>query len=99
MNQLAVKPQRRRLKTGRLFATPAALDALRAVNVSVGDLLSRHLCGDWGDLSAEDRAQNDLALEAGLRVLSCYALPGNGKVWIITEWDRSMTTVLLPEDY
>jgi hypothetical protein len=99
MNQLASRPTKPRLKCGRLFATPAALEALRAVNVSVGQLLSRHLCGDWGDLSAEDRVQNDLALKTGLRVLSCYVLPGNGTVWIITEWDRSMTTVLLPGDY
>lgn len=99
MNQLAVRAGRPRLETGRLFATPAALEALRAANVSVGDLLSRHLRGDWGYLCAEDRAQNDLALETGLRVLSCYALPGDGKVWVITEWDRSMTTVLLPGDY
>ena len=99
MNQLQQSAARLRLTAGRLFATPGALDALRSANVKVGDLLTRHLCGDWGDLCPEDRAQNDLALEAGLRVLSCYALPGNGKIWIITEWDRSVTTVLLPTDY
>jgi hypothetical protein len=99
MNQLYARPTRPRLIPGRLFATPGALEVLRAANVSVGDLLTRHLRGDWGDLTAEDRAQNDLALETGLRVLSSYALPGNGKVWIITEWDRSVTTVLLPDDY
>jgi hypothetical protein len=88
-----------RLTAGRLFATPGALDVLRAANVTVGDLLTRHLNCDWGDLAEEDRAQNDLALEAGLRVLSAYALPGNAKVWIITEWNRSVTTVLLPDEY
>ena len=99
MNQICTRPTRPRLKPGRLFTTPSALEVLRAANVSVGDLLTRHLRGDWGDLTAEDRKQNDLALETGLRVLSSYALPGNGKVWIITEWDRSVTTVLLPDDY
>lgn len=99
MNPLSARPTNPRLTAGRLFATQGALEALRAANVSVGDLLTRHLHGDWGDLSAEDRRQNDLALETGLRVLSCYELPGNGKVWIITEWDRSVTTVLLPDDY
>ena len=99
MNQLSARSTRPRLTLGRLFASPGALKVLRAANVSVGDLLTRHLRCDWGDLTAEDRAQNDLALETGLRVLSSYALPGNGKVWIITEWDRSVTTVLLPDDY
>ena len=99
MNRLSARPTRPRLTAGRLFATPGALEALRAANVSVGDLLTRHLRGDWGDLTAEDRKQNDLALENGLRVFSCYVLPKNATVWIITEWDRSVTTVLLPEEY
>lgn len=92
-------PFRARLTLGRLFATPAALEVLRVANVSVSDLLARHLNGDWGDVTADDRKQNDLALETGLRVLSSYALPGNAKIWVITEWDRSVTTVLLPDDY
>ncbi|WP_310035177.1 hypothetical protein [Paraburkholderia graminis] len=99
MNAYPVRPVGPRLRLGRLFATPGALDALRTANASVGDLLTRHLRGDWGDLSDEDRKQNNLALEMGLRVLSCYVLSPNVKVWIITEWDRSMTTVLLPGDY
>jgi hypothetical protein len=99
MNQQQQSAAKLRLTSGRLFATPGALDALRAANVSVGDLLTRHLSGDWGDVCPEDRIQNDLALEAGLRVLSCYTLPAQGTIWIITEWDRSVTTVLLPTDY
>ncbi|WP_051980601.1 hypothetical protein [Burkholderia sp. 9120] len=104
MHQLsasALRPAlfRARLILGRLLASPAALEALRDANVSVSDLLTRHLNGDWGDLTEDDRRQNDLALETGLRVLSSYALPGNVTVWIITEWDRSVTTVLLPDDY
>lgn len=99
MNQVCTTPARLRLTTGRLFATPGALDTLRTANVTVGDLLTRHLRGDWGELTEEDRQQNDLALEAGLRVLSSYVLPGGTRVWIITEWDRSVTTVLLPGDY
>ncbi|MDR5778089.1 hypothetical protein QCE63_01440 [Caballeronia sp. LZ065] len=99
MHAYQVRPVRPRLRLGRLFATPGAIDALRATSVSAGDLLSRHLRGDWGVLSEEDRKQNELALELGLRVLSCYVLSPNVKVWIITEWDRSVTTVLLPCDY
>lgn len=99
MNQLSSTLGRPRLKLGRLFATPAALDALRAANLSVGDLLTRLLRGDWGDLAKDDREQNDLALEVGLRVLSCYSLNENVRVWVISEWDRSVTTILLPDEY
>lgn len=99
MHQFTASIGRPRLTLGRLFATPAALDALRAANLSVGDLLTRHLRGDWGELTKDDREQNELALEAGLRVLSCYSLNENVRVWVITEWDRSVTTVLLPDKY
>ncbi|MDP9154400.1 MAG: hypothetical protein M3O74_09130 [Pseudomonadota bacterium] len=99
MNHFRASLGRSRLKLGRLFATPAALDALRAANMTVGDLLTRHLRGDWGDLTKDDQEQNNLALEAGLRVLSCYSLGENVRMWVITEWDRSVTTVLLPDEY
>ncbi|WP_404980071.1 MULTISPECIES: hypothetical protein [unclassified Caballeronia] len=63
-------------------------------------LLARHIHGDWGDLSAEELAANELALLAGKRLLSNYNLPdGRGKVCFITEADRSATTILLPEEY
>ena len=62
------------------------------------DLLARHATGDWGDLCAFDRRQNEIALREGLRVLSSYDLLA-GRVRIITEADRSVTTVLLPEEY
>ena len=90
---------RPRLPLGRLLATPAAFDALRAAGVSIFALVNRHARGDWGDVSDEDRQHNDLAAIAGQRVLSSYPLPDGQKVWIITEWDRSATTVLLPDDY
>ncbi|MCW3481630.1 hypothetical protein OL229_19000 [Neisseriaceae bacterium JH1-16] len=90
---------RSRLPLGRLLATPAALSALQTANVSIFTLVNRHARGDWGDVCDEDRQHNDLAAVAGERVLSSYSLPNGQKVWIITEWDRSVTTVLLPEDY
>lgn len=90
---------RPRLPLGQLVATPAAVAALAAAEVSVFKLLNRHARGDWGDLSSEDLALNDLAAITGQRVLSSYVLGNGQKVWIITEWDRSVTTVLLPEDY
>jgi hypothetical protein len=62
------------------------------------DYLARHATGDWGELCAFDRRQNQIALRDGLRVLSSYEVPA-GRVWIITEADRSVTTILLPEEY
>jgi hypothetical protein len=61
------------------------------------DYLARHAAGDWGELCAFDRRQNEIALREGLRVLSSYEVPA-GRVWIITEADRSVTTILLPEE-
>lgn len=61
--------------------------------------VSRHLTGDWGDLEVEDKVENELSLREGFRLLSAYHLPDGTKVWIITEADRSVTTVLLPDEY
>lgn len=90
---------RPRLPLGQLMATPAAVAALCAAGVSIFKLLNRHTRGNWGDLSPEDLALNNLAAIAGQRVLSSYLLGNGRKVWVITEWDRSATTVLLPEEY
>ncbi|MGE8364248.1 hypothetical protein [Cupriavidus sp.] len=90
---------RPRLPLGRLLATPAAFNALQTAGVSIFALVNRHARGDWGDVSDEDRQHNNLAAGAGQRALFSYPLPDGQKVWIITEWDRSATTVLLPEDY
>ena len=99
MNLPSIYPARPRLKLGRIFVTPAALAVLQATDVSIFDLLLRHLRGDWGDVSESDRRQNELSVTAGLRVLSSYMLPNGRTVWPITEWDRSATTILLPDDY
>lgn len=61
--------------------------------------LERHLAGDWGDVCDEDRVANELAIKEGDRLLSVYTKEGLPKIWIITEWDRSATTVLFPEEY
>ncbi|MBC8019107.1 MAG: hypothetical protein H7X83_11400 [Verrucomicrobia bacterium] len=61
--------------------------------------LKRHLAGDWGEVCDEDRAANESALSDGERLLSVYQKEGVPKIWIITEWDRSYTTVLFPEEY
>ncbi|MBO2984115.1 hypothetical protein [Burkholderia pseudomallei] len=99
MTEPTPAPSLRRLPLGHLLATPAACAALQAAGMSVFKLLNRHARGDWGDLPEEDRQQNDLAAVTGQRVLSSYPLPTGQKIWIITEWDRSATAVLLPDDY
>jgi hypothetical protein len=61
--------------------------------------LKRHLAGDWGEVCDEDRAANEMALQRGERLFSAFKKDGLFKIWIITEWDRSVTTVLFPEEY
>lgn len=65
----------------------------------IAQVLERHQSSDWGNLDAHDVLQNDIALDEGNRILSAYEEEFGFKVWIITEWDRSYTTVMLPEDY
>jgi hypothetical protein len=84
---------------GLLCSTIGVMEALDLAKVDMADLLERHLCGDWGDLSPEDKLANDRALEENDRILSAYFLPTGKKIWIITEYDRSMTTLLLPSEY
>jgi hypothetical protein len=86
-----------KFKTGQIVTTANALNQLTYDDILAG--LLRHVTGDWGDLDADDRQENDLALERGTRLLSAYQAGNGVKFWIITEADRSSTTVLLPEDY
>ena len=62
------------------------------------DCLKRHLSGDWGEVCAEDKKANDWALYNEERILSAYDVE-NARIWIITEWDRSITTILFPDEY
>jgi hypothetical protein len=88
-----------RIALGKLLGTPNALEVLREHGVNPGVLLARHARGDWGEVDAEDWALNDRAVGAKARILSAYRIPDGPTVWIITEADRSATTILLPEDY
>ena len=82
---------------GHLVATPNALGVLSHDDIMVA--LGRHVRGDWGELDPEDRNANERALQHGGRLFSAYLSTNEVKFWIITECDRSATTVLLPEDY
>jgi hypothetical protein len=86
------------LPLGRVVATPGALKLLSEMGKDPFGYIARHATGDWGELCAFDRRQNEIALREGYRVLSSYDIPA-GRVWIITEADRSVTTILLPEEY
>lgn len=84
---------------GQIVATPGALRALSEVQQAAAPLLHKHVQGDWGDVCEEDKVANNQALTDGDRLLSSYRLQNNVKIWIITEADRSVTTLLLPEEY
>lgn len=102
-----------RFALGQIVATPGALELLEQTGFSSLALISRHAHGDWGDCCAEDKATNELSVQQRMRVMSVYRLvdaerllqtPQDKRsslptVWIITEADRSVTTLLLPEDY
>lgn len=91
-------PTTRLFELGQIVATPRALELLDQHAINASDLLARHQSGDWGMIPDEDTKENQFALENGLRILSSYPL-GNDRIWIITEADRSVTTLLLPEEY
>ena len=84
---------------GQLVGTPGALEALAHAEQEPLELLARHVSGDWGELEEEDRAENDFSVKNDLRILSAYTLESGVKVWVITEADRSATTILLPSEY
>lgn len=84
---------------GQIVATPGALDLLDRSETNATELLSRHQEGDWGCVPPVDAEANDEGLESGGRLLSSYMLNEKEKLWIITEWDRSVTTLLLPDEY
>lgn len=90
-------PQAARFSLGQLFATPGILAEVSATDIS--SALARHAKADWGDLDQEDIDENNRALQHGSRLFSAYQSSTCVKFWIITEWDRSVTTVLLPSEY
>jgi hypothetical protein len=88
-----------RFSLGRVVATPGALKALEEANQNPLEFLERHQAGDWGELCDEDKDENEFSVRNGFRILSAYRTRSNVKIWIITEADRSVTTLLLPHEY
>lgn len=91
------KKMRKLFALGQTVMTANAAETLDAI--SVLEAIIRHQCGDWGECCQEDREANEEALVTKERLFSVYRDSEGVKFWIITEWDRSVTTVLLPEDY
>ena len=89
-----------RFTLGRLLITPAARSRLEEVGISPSRLVERHLCGDWGCVDDDDWRSNNAGLASGERLFSAYDVDDpRGPIWIITERDRSATTILLPDEY
>jgi hypothetical protein len=82
---------------GKVLITAGAKLELRPSEIY--ESLLRHLTGDWGDLCDEDKRKNEINLDCDGFLLSRYSFESGTKVWIFTEWDRSITTILLPSEY
>jgi hypothetical protein len=88
-----------RFLLGQVVATPGAVEAIEAAKETAQQLIARHVTGDWGDLEEEDERENEFSVSNNLRILSAYSLSTGVKIWLITEADRSATTLLLPSEY
>jgi hypothetical protein len=88
-----------RFPLGQLFMTPGAIDALEEAGQSAQEFISRHARLEQGELSAEDHKENLFSLNKHLRIFSAYKTSRGDKLWVITEADRSATTILLPSEY
>jgi hypothetical protein len=88
-----------RFLLGRIVATPGALEALEEANQNPFEFIQRHQTGDWGELCEEDKRENEFSVRNDFRILSSYRTRNGVKIWVITEADRSVTTLLLPHEY
>ena len=88
-----------RVELGLLVQTPGAGEAIQTAAHHPLEFLLRHKMGDWGELPPEDLAENERSVQLGARIFSAYRTRRDAKLWVITEWDRLATTLLLPEEY
>lgn len=91
--------QSHRFPLGRVLATPGALEALEKAGQQPQEFLDRHAKGDWGEVDSQDAKENEISLQRGFRLLSSYTTNAGDRLFIITEADRSATTMLRPEEY
>ena len=84
---------------GQVVATPGALRALQKAEQEPREFIYRHVNGDWGEVDKHDKQVNDLSVHHGFRILSAYTTSAGDQIWVITEADRSATTILLPDEY
>jgi len=97
-NSTAVKRKAPLFALGAVVATPAVLEHLDKHGINAQEYLDLHVRGDWGDVPLEDAKENKLSVERGFRILSVYEVAG-ARVFVITEADRSATTLLFPSEY
>ncbi len=93
------RPSVTRFALGQTYITPGAEEALIIAGQTAIEFLRRHMSCDWGELSDDDIQENELSLKTGFRLLGNYRTGKRQQLWIITEADRSATTVLLPAEY
>jgi|3_EtaG_2_1085321.scaffolds.fasta_scaffold85748_1 hypothetical protein len=86
-------------ETGRLLITPGALEATKKAGQGLEPLIDRHKSGDWGDMCEADVESNNAAIDGGTRIMSSYEMSTGRVVWLVTESDRSATTILMPDEY
>jgi hypothetical protein len=90
---------KQKFKLGQQVITPGVFQLAMETGIDLKEYINRHVSGDWGDLSEEDKKANDYALDKELGIFSSYEINDLSTIWIITEADRSVTTILLPEEY
>lgn len=96
---LVLDPTKVRFPPGQMVITRGAQSKLTRMSLDPLPFIVRHLKGDFGELCDEDKAENESAIQGGRRIFSSYLLPGGDRIYVITEWDRSVTTLLLPIEY
>ena len=98
LDKAGTTPGQPRFHLGDIVSTPA-IEALERTEQSLIEFLRRHVTGDWGDLCQEDKDENELSVWEDYRILSSYQSSAGERLWVITEHDRSVTTLLLPSEY